>query len=307
MARPRGSSSRSSSRDHGLRDLPVLLGGALGLRVGASPLQLDHRSELGPAVACARGRSNRVLEHCPRGLPFATAHRRAPELREEHRSLGVLGGQEVERPPEHHDRRWEVLPGERPPPGGREQVPRLAGESERVLVGRDELAAVARRLLQVIAGDLVVLAQASPVPGLLLEPAGKALVQLGADRFRNARVGLVADQRVPEAIRILTGYLGLCRHHEALADERHEPAGHVGLVCMRRQGDERTRPELLPDDRRPLEHPPFRGLEAVDAGGEQRVDRGRKLEGVGRLGVRRHRRKLLGEEWVALGGRRDAS
>ena len=65
-------------------------------------------------------------------------------------------------------------------------------------VGRLELGAVAVCLLEVVAEDLVVLADA--IAGALLEPVGVALVQGGAELLGRRAVGGVADEDVLEAV-----------------------------------------------------------------------------------------------------------
>ncbi len=150
------------------------------------------------------------------------------------------------------------------------------------------------------------LPEALAFPSLRLEPPREALVELCAHRLGHARVRLVADQRVTEAIRVLPWQLGARRLHEPLANEAHELARHVRLVGVRREVDDGARPELLPDDRRALERPSLGRVEAVDPRGQKRMNRRGQLDRVTGLRVRDHRRELLGEERIPLGGRDDA-
>ena len=101
-------------------------------------------------------------------------------------------------------------------------APGLAGERRRASSAGTSSARYAICLLEVVAEDLVVLAEALPLASLRLEPPREALVQLGAHGLRDARVRLVADQRVTEAVGVLAGHLGARRLHESLADERHQ-------------------------------------------------------------------------------------
>src|SRR6185437_8833300 len=87
------------------------------------------------------------------------------------------------------------------PSRGAEDVCRTFGKRGAVLVERRELLAVAHSQLEVIADDLVEVAglPCARVRG----PPGEALVQPGAVLLRDAGVGGVPDQHVPEAIRVL--------------------------------------------------------------------------------------------------------
>ena len=94
-------------------------------------------------------------------------------------------------------RRGHVAPHPTVPPrGGHEPLARAPGEIAPVLVDRPELGAVAIRLLEVVADDLV---QLDEVGAVLLEPVGEPLVQVGADGLRQRLVRGVADQQVAEA------------------------------------------------------------------------------------------------------------
>ena len=215
---------------------------------------------------------------------------------------GIVVGEQGESAVEQRNGGRHVFASERSTSRGRQYLSSLGGERPSRLVGRDELGAIAVCLLEVVAEDLVVLPKALAFPSLRLEPPREALVELCAHRLGHARVRLVADQRVTEAIRVLPWQLGARRLHEPLANEAHELARHVRLVGVRREVDDGARPELLPDDRRALERPSLCRVEAVDPRGQKRMNRRGQLDRVTGLRVRDHRRKLLGEERIPLGG-----
>src|SRR4051812_11911871 len=85
-----------------------------------------------------------------------------------------------------------VASPERATTGGTET---LAGPRRHVHVRPAELALVERRLLEVIAEDLVQLDERGAVPR---EPPGVALVQLRSHRLRQTVVRRVADEQVAE-------------------------------------------------------------------------------------------------------------
>ena len=70
------------------------------------------------------------------------------------------------------------------------------GEVDGPLVRRPELGEPAVRLLEVVGDDLLELL------ALPVEPAGEALVEIGAELLGQPRVCRIADERVPEAERI---------------------------------------------------------------------------------------------------------
>ena len=89
-----------------------------------------------------------------------------------------------------------------------------------LVVGVPELAMVERRLLEVIAEDLVELDEAASP----LEPAGKACVQLSACLLRERVVGRVADQEVAEPVRLVIGEILSFGPDQLLAYEADEIA-----------------------------------------------------------------------------------
>ena len=184
-------------------------------------------------------------------------------------------------------------------PGCREQLARPLAERPSVVVERLEPLPVAVGLLEVVAEELVRRV-------VELEPAGEALVEVGARPLRDPGVGGVPDQRVPEAEAVLAGNARDCRLDELAADEpqQRRPEGLVAVA----EGRHGAGPELLADDGRPLEHVPLEGIEAVEPSGEERLDRRRELDELHRrprlLGE--HRDELLGVERIPLGHLCDA-
>ena len=108
---------------------------------------------------------------------------------------------------EQVDRRRPVSPRERAAPGARQPRRRLLRQRP---IAAPELAPVARRLLEVVADELVLLLA-------LVEPAREPLVQVAPELLRQRVVGGVADQQMAEAELVVAG-----RADELLADERAE-------------------------------------------------------------------------------------
>ena len=160
-----------------------------------------------------------------------------------------------------------------------------------------ELGAVSVRLLEVIAEDLVVLADA--IAGALLEPVGVALVQRRAELLGRGAVGGVADEDVLEAVRDhLAGEAGG-------REPDHVLAGELGRASALRRvlaGElvDGALVEELALDRAALERVPLPGLEPVEPGAEERIEAGGKLVDVAALAHPGD--ELLGVERVA-GGR----
>src|SRR5439155_27315755 len=137
---------------------------------------------------------------------------------------------------------------------------------------RTQLLPVAKGLLEVVAEDLVELAR--PLARGALQPAGIALVQLRASLFWDAEVCGVTDENVPEPKAVLLREDRAAGLDELLSRQRHQAgAGQFALVLGCELGD-RTAPELLAYHGGPLDHCSLLGLEAVDAGGQQRAARG---------------------------------
>ena len=159
-----------------------------------------------------------------------------------------------------------VLSVERPLSGSCEAIP--GAERERG-IGLPELGEVERRLLEVVADDLVALDE---FPTVLVEPVGEALMQVGADCLRERVVGGVADQQVTEAEAVVAGELGAVGSDQLPANERGEPGRDLGLL-----GRERLHGPAVEDlalDGSPLEHLALGVVELVEARRQQRLQRG---------------------------------
>ncbi len=160
-----------------------------------------------------------------------------------------------------------------------------AGRCEMAAGSRGEVAAAVRlrpqldetgvRLLEVVADDLLELLVTT------VEPAGEALVEVGALRFRDPVVGGVANEHVAEAEGVVDRLVGT---DQLLAHERRQPRSRwtpaVGCELA-----ERLPLEVEPDDGRSLDDLPLLLGQRVEPGGEQRLDRRGHL-----VGSRRRRR-----------------
>ncbi len=137
-----------------------------------------------------------------------------------------------------------------------------------------------------VADDLVEFLASAP------EPAGKALVQLGAELLGDALVRGVADQYVPEAEGVLDRFV---RADQFLADEGRElrPGGPTPVGS---QLSERLPLELEADDGGALEYLPLLLRERIEPCREKRLNRrGHTLRVAS---FREHREQLLDEEWI---------
>ena len=130
-------------------------------------------------------------------------------------------GNERDRPLDERARRVEILPLERRSAGGREMPARTHCELCGARVVDFELSAQARRLLEVVADDLLLLVEVA----VRLEPICEALVQLCAGRLRKRVVGGVSDQEMAKAERVVARDLRAVRSHDLLADEREQIRG----------------------------------------------------------------------------------
>ena len=140
-----------------------------------------------------------------------------------------------------------------------------------VRVARPERNAISERLLEMVADDLLELAQT--VPGRPLEPGSVALVQVGPGVLRQRPVGGVANQRVAEAVGFLAGEVRHLRADQVAADEPQQSGfdRHV----ERRAGELGDRPAVkhLALDRRAPEDRPLVARKALEPRGEQGMDR----------------------------------
>jgi hypothetical protein len=141
-----------------------------------------------------------------------------------------------------------------------------AGEHPPAGVHRPELAPQAVGLFQVVGEQLRVLAQ--PLAGGPLQPAGEALVQLGAERLGQAGVGGVAEQRVAEAERLLAGDVRGRRADQLPAHQRAQVAADRLRVGAGRQLGHRVPVERLADHAGPADHGALLLVELLHARGE---------------------------------------
>ena len=162
--------------------------------------------------------------------------------------------------------------------------------------GAGHLLLVAAGRLEVQADDRVGLRQ---LGAEALQPRGVALVQAGPRRLRQRRVGDLAHEAVAEADRRAVAAHEQVAHDQALAGllelgARDAVGERVHLAHL----------ERVPHDRAEREHGALRRLEPVQAGGEQRVQRGwkrlRRCAALAEPGD-----ELLEEERVAAGRRGD--
>src|SRR5690348_11555157 len=111
-----------------------------------------------------------------------------------------------------------------------------------------QLTAVASRLFEVVADDLVELDQLVPVP---IEPARKLRVELCASLLRQRVVGGVTDEQMPKAERMVAGERCGRRMDQLLANEPVQL--RFDVRCLR-QLEHGTAMEDLPLDSAPLDH-----------------------------------------------------
>ena len=183
----------------------------------------------------------------------------------------------------------EVAAIERPG-AGRGQVPRCARGDLRCRGA--ELGPVPRRLLEVVAEDLV---QLDEVGASLRDPGGESLVQLGASGLRQRLVRRVADEQVAEAKRVVTPHQRGGRPDELLAHEAHEVAGERLLVGSKRLHGAAV--EQLSLDGPALERLALEPGQLVDPCCEQGLDRRWDAQ-VGAV-LAHHREHLLHEEGIS--------
>jgi len=109
------------------------------------------------------------------------------------------------------------------------------------------------------------------------------------------------------------------RLNQLTAPQCFEPRVEVGDLARQEMGESGAR-KLTADDRGALEHGPFLGSQPFDAGGQQRLDRRRHLDGgeVDRGGpalslaferavLHQHAHELADEQGIALAGRQHAA
>ena len=112
---------------------------------------------------------------------------------------------------------------------------------------------------------------------------------------------------MPEAEAVFLGEDRRCGLDELLAREHHQVRAGCLSFLDRCQCGECAAPEFLADHGRAFDEGPLLGLEPVETGREQRVDRRRDRESARRrAGLGQHRQHLLDEERVPLRGLGDA-
>ena len=243
----------------------------------------EHR--LGPAEVAARALHDAGVRHEPD-------------------ALRVVGREQVHGARDEVQRGRSVAAGRRrvgPASPSRSAARRGKRPSRRV--EGSELGAVAVRLLEVVAEELVELEHA--VAGALLEPGGVALVEVGPRLLRDRLVGGVADERVAETV------AALAREHRRSGRisslRRGVGAARRPPRARRESSSRRTLVEDLPLDRRGLEHRALASARrsrraarrAWIVGGMSSSASSSSLSAT-------HREHLLEEERIALRGVDDA-
>ena len=193
-----------------------------------------------------------------------------------------------------------VAAPERPAAGGGEPLSRPLGEA---VVRLPQLPPIAGGLLQVVAEHLVQLQERRSVA---FQPVGEALVQLGPKLLGHRPVDGVADEDVHEPEAVLAGEVRRLRTHEVPPDRTEQMSARLRPFVRWKQGGDGAAVKHRPLDRRPLQQVSLGRREPVEAGGEQRLDRRRQDELLGRTAVSRLvGEQLLEEERVPGGGLRD--
>ena len=128
-------------------------------------LLLDEHMRRHALVVRGGSQPLRLVEHAPGLGQPAAFDQRGAQLGEQRDPPWIVGGEQPGNPLEQADRRGQVAADERPPPRRLEPVgtPRAASEAART-VARSERDAVLEGLLEVIADDLLELAQPVPRP-----------------------------------------------------------------------------------------------------------------------------------------------
>src|SRR5687767_3038266 len=99
-------------------------------------------------------------------------------------------------------------------------------------------------------------------------------MEFGPGRLRDRTVRGVADEDVPEAVSLLARQRRAVRLDELLADECLDAGRSPRPRLLGHQLDDRTGPELAPDNCGTLDHAALVGVEPIEASIEERLDRG---------------------------------
>jgi hypothetical protein len=259
-----------------------------------------------------RGRRLHLLGGGEQAIELPGLHERERQLGQQLQAARVVRGQQRGGPREQVDRGGHVAAGEGALARRGQARGRALAQRRGAVVGGAELEQRAMRLLEVVADDLLVLAR--EVLRVDVQPVGQALVHLRPPGLGDPAVGGVADQDVGEAEGVLPADLGAVGADELLAHERLQRARDPRPDVGRRELGDRAPPERPPDDRCALGDRALLGLQAIQAGREQRVDGGRDRDPRQVVGERpapvelvqdavvdQHPDGLLDEQRVALG------
>src|SRR5206468_6701173 len=132
-----------------------------------------------------------------------------------------------------------------------------------------ELAAVPKRLLQVVAENLLVLS--SPLP----EPGRIPFVELGAHLLGHGGVRRLPDQGMTEADALLVGEGRPMRTYEILAHEFEQARAHAVVLLLGGERLDSPAMEHVALDRRAFERPPLGLFELVEPGRQEDLNRRR--------------------------------
>src|SRR4029077_10837272 len=117
---------------------------------------------------------------------------------------------------------------------------------------------------EVVCDDLLVLPHA--VAGHPAEPVREARVEVGSGRLGHGLVGRIADEQVPEPVRLLASELGTVRTQQLLAGQREELYRELATFRLRNELGHRSSVEHLALDRTALQDSSLRRGEAVEPG-----------------------------------------
>src|SRR6266536_5023761 len=126
-------------------------------------------------------------------------------------------------------------------------------------------------LFEVVADDLRPMRQR--VREGVLEPVGEAMVELGAKQFGDGPVSRLLDEDMAEAVLLHGPGPGRPRLYQALGHEGLEIAGERVACLGRKQLSNCLHAEVLTDDGRAGQHAAGSRSEALQARGEQSLDR----------------------------------
>ena len=189
----------------------------------ARPHQLDLRPQLDPSVPEGARSLDHLLENADRHRVLAQRLVDLAQAALQLESLGIGRGQELDRTIEQH------------PSGARIEAPQRAraratethrgGTRQRRMLAAC-LALIERRLLEVVADDLVERAA-------LIQPARKSFVELSPLGLGDGGIRCVSDQGMVEEERVVRRTLRV-GSYEAPSDERQQRGRRPGRLVRRR-------------------------------------------------------------------------